>query len=84
MLRIFGATLAALVPLTAQANEFCRRFEQGYAVGYKRASGSGLNGQRPPCPAPPAKDARDQPVDLDAGYRAGLKQGLTEGRPSPE
>ena len=83
MLRILSAIVVVLVPATAQASEFCRGFEQGYAAGYKRASGS-PNGRTPPCPAPPARDARGQPADLDAGYRVGLKQGTAEGVPSPE
>lgn len=74
---IFGLLLAIGISTSAFANDdFCRGFEQGYATGYKQASGSGLDPLTPLCPLQPLKKLNDPDSDFEHGYLIGLQQGM--------
>lgn len=73
------ALLAALSG-TAYADQFCAGFERGYAAGYKRASGSGLDPLTPLCPLQPLQKLNDPDSEFEQGYILGLEEGMAEGQ----
>jgi hypothetical protein len=73
---LVGAALVLAAALPAPASEFCRGFERGYVVGYKRVNGQGLDPPPPVCPMQPMRLLGETQNDFEHGFAVGMDHGI--------